>query len=143
MFGSLGPLESMIIFIIILVVFGADKLPELARGLGKGMREFRKAADEVKREIMVDPSLNLDLNDPLPENETGEDPYQNEEWQADDEELPAGGPVSAEKPDDNLKEIDVDEAGDREADIPEMKDEERKEKTDSSKESTSDNELLG
>ncbi|HDL17896.1 MAG TPA: twin-arginine translocase TatA/TatE family subunit [Bacteroidetes bacterium] len=143
MFGSLGPLELMIIFIIILVVFGADKLPELARGLGKGMREFKKAADEVKREIMVDPSLNLDLNDPLPEDDTGEDPYQNEELQADVEGLPAGGPVSANKPAGNLKEIDVDEAVDDETDIPETKAEKKKEKTDSSGAATSDNELLG
>lgn len=143
MFGSLGPLELMIIFIIILVVFGADKLPELARGLGKGMREFRKAADEVKREIMVDPSLNLDLNDPLPENDSSEDPYQNEEWQAEDDELPTGGPVSAENPADNLKEIDVDEAEDGETDIPGRKDKEKEEKTDSSTSADSGKELLG
>ncbi len=76
MFGSLGPLELMIIFIIVLVVFGADRLPELARGLGKGIREFKRAADDVKREIMIDTDLNLDLDGPLSEETTkAEDPY--------------------------------------------------------------------
>ncbi len=76
MFGSLGPLELMIIFIIVLVVFGADRLPELARGLGKGIREFKRAADDVKREIMIDTDLNLDLDGPLSEDTSkGEDPY--------------------------------------------------------------------
>lgn len=37
--------------LVVLVLFGANKMPELARGLGKGMREFRKAADDIKSEI--------------------------------------------------------------------------------------------
>ncbi len=44
MFG-LGPQELIIIFLIILLLFGSTKLPELARGMGKAMREFRKAAE--------------------------------------------------------------------------------------------------
>ncbi len=52
MFGSIGPTELLIIFMVVLLVFGADRLPELAKGLGKGMREFRRAADEVKNEII-------------------------------------------------------------------------------------------
>ncbi len=52
MFGSIGPTELLLIFLVALLVFGADRLPELARGLGKGMREFRRAADEVKNEII-------------------------------------------------------------------------------------------
>ena len=52
MFGSIGPTEMLLIFLVILLVFGADRLPELAKGLGKGMREFRRAADEVKNEII-------------------------------------------------------------------------------------------
>jgi sec-independent protein translocase protein TatA len=43
--------EILLILLAILVLFGADKLPELARGLGKGMREMKKASDEIKREI--------------------------------------------------------------------------------------------
>lgn len=89
MFGSLGPLEIMIIFVIVLVVFGADRLPELARGLGKGLREFKRAADDVKREIMIDPDLNLDLdlNEPLPkETKAVDDPYKHDDWENEDSE---------------------------------------------------------
>ncbi len=39
------------IFIVILLLFGAKKLPELARGVGKSMGEFKKARDEFEREI--------------------------------------------------------------------------------------------
>ena len=85
MFGSLGPVELMVIFVIVLIVFGADRIPELARGLGKGIREFKRAADEVKNEIMIDPELNLDLNSPLPkETKTTNDPYDTDEWESDD-----------------------------------------------------------
>ncbi|GBD93927.1 sec-independent protein translocase protein TatAd [bacterium BMS3Abin05] len=52
MFGSIGPTELLVIFLIVLLVFGADRLPELARGLGKGIREFKKATDEVKDELI-------------------------------------------------------------------------------------------
>ncbi|HOS72605.1 MAG TPA: twin-arginine translocase TatA/TatE family subunit, partial [Bacteroidales bacterium] len=45
-----GP-EIFVIIIVILVLFGADKLPEMARSFGKGMREFRKATDDIRREI--------------------------------------------------------------------------------------------
>ena len=55
MFGSLGPSELILIMLIILLLFGSKRLPELARGLGKGMRQFRKAMEDVKEEI--------DLND--------------------------------------------------------------------------------
>ena len=41
----------MIIFVVILLLFGAKKLPELARGIGKSMGEFKKARDDFEREI--------------------------------------------------------------------------------------------
>ncbi len=41
----------MIIFLAILLLFGAKKIPDLARGLGQGIKEFRKASDDIKREI--------------------------------------------------------------------------------------------
>ncbi len=41
----------MIVFIIILLLFGAKKIPELARGLGKSMGEFKKAREDFEREI--------------------------------------------------------------------------------------------
>ena len=43
--------EIFIIMIVVLLLFGANKIPEIAKGLGKGMREFRKATDDIKREI--------------------------------------------------------------------------------------------
>ncbi|OQX96748.1 Sec-independent protein translocase TatA [candidate division KSB1 bacterium 4572_119] len=49
MFG-LGVQELMIIFLIIIVLFGAKKLPELAGGLGKGIKEFKKATKEVEED---------------------------------------------------------------------------------------------
>lgn len=51
MIGFPGPTELIIIFAIILLIFGANKLPEMARGLGKGVREFKKASDELQDEI--------------------------------------------------------------------------------------------
>ena len=50
MFG-LGPMELVIIFLIILLVFGAKRIPEIAQGLGKGINEFKKAAREVTDEF--------------------------------------------------------------------------------------------
>jgi sec-independent protein translocase protein TatA len=49
--GSLGGQEIVIIFLIVLLLFGAKKLPELARGIGKSMGEFKKARDEFEHEI--------------------------------------------------------------------------------------------
>lgn len=49
--GSLGPSELIIILGIVLLLFGAKKLPELARGLGRGVREFQNAKNEIEDEI--------------------------------------------------------------------------------------------
>ena len=49
--GSLGAQEMILIFLVMLLLFGAKKLPELARGLGKSMGEFKKAKDEFEHEI--------------------------------------------------------------------------------------------
>ncbi len=43
--------EVIVVFLVVLLLFGANKIPEFARGLGKGMREFRKATEEIKKEI--------------------------------------------------------------------------------------------
>ena len=43
--------EIIIIFFVILLLFGADKIPEIAKTLGKGMREFRKVTNDLKREF--------------------------------------------------------------------------------------------
>jgi TatA/E family protein of Tat protein translocase len=49
--GPIGGPEMMVIFIIVLLLFGAKKIPELARGLGKSMGEFKRARDEFEDEI--------------------------------------------------------------------------------------------
>ena len=49
--GPIGMPEMVMIFIIILLLFGAKKLPELARGIGKSMGEFKKAKEEFEQEI--------------------------------------------------------------------------------------------
>ncbi|MDX1905343.1 MAG: twin-arginine translocase TatA/TatE family subunit [Thermonemataceae bacterium] len=49
--GSLGATEIMMILFIVLLLFGAKKIPELARGLGKGIREFKDATKEIKKNI--------------------------------------------------------------------------------------------
>ena len=50
-FGNFGGPDLIIILVIVLVLFGAKKLPELARGLGQSMNEFRKAREELDREL--------------------------------------------------------------------------------------------
>lgn len=50
-FTTPGPSEWMLILIIVLVLFGAKKLPELARSLGQSMNEFRKAREEFDKEL--------------------------------------------------------------------------------------------
>jgi len=45
--GNLGAGEIILIIFVILIFFGSKKIPEIAQGLGKGIREFRKAAREI------------------------------------------------------------------------------------------------
>lgn len=57
--GSIGPWEITIVVLVILILFGGKRLPELARGLGKGIREFRGAvsdtSDQLKSSLKDDP----------------------------------------------------------------------------------------
>ncbi|GAA5520617.1 twin-arginine translocase TatA/TatE family subunit [Aliifodinibius salicampi] len=49
--GSFGGMEILIVLMVILLFFGAKRIPELARGIGQGMNEFRKASDQIKQEL--------------------------------------------------------------------------------------------
>ena len=49
-FFNLGPWEILLILIVILILFGARRLPELARGLGQGINDFRDPVDSSKKE---------------------------------------------------------------------------------------------
>jgi len=51
MFGNLGTPELLLIFLIVLVLFGSKKIPEFAKGLGKGIREFKEALRGVEDEM--------------------------------------------------------------------------------------------
>ncbi len=67
LFLNIGTPELLVILFAVLLLFGGKKLPELARGLGKGIREFKDASDGVKREIhrninAVNEDLTVDTN---------------------------------------------------------------------------------
>lgn len=64
MFG-LGPMELVIVFLIILLVFGAKRIPEIAQGLGKGITEFKKAARDVTSEFDVSENNNTQTRNEL------------------------------------------------------------------------------
>ena len=55
--GSLGLPEIIFIFLVALLIFGPKKLPELGRTLGRGVAEFRRATDELKRSINTELAL--------------------------------------------------------------------------------------
>ncbi len=64
--------EIALILLIVVMVFGADKIPEIARGLGKGMRTLKDATNDIKQEITksaevngIDTSITKDVSDEL------------------------------------------------------------------------------
>ncbi len=62
MFQNIGGMELFLILLVVLVFFGAKKLPDFAKGLGQGIREFRKAARDVQDEVEKE-TKKLDPND--------------------------------------------------------------------------------
>lgn len=71
-FFNLGTGEILLILLVVLLLFGAKRLPELARGLGKGINEFRDAVDDSKKQIM-DETKRDNMEDSKPnENESTE-----------------------------------------------------------------------
>ena len=57
----------MVILLIVVMVFGADKIPEIARGLGKGIRQVKDATNDIKREIK-DSSDNVAIDTDISKN---------------------------------------------------------------------------
>ena len=53
MFGGLGMGELIVIFLVVLLLFGAKRLPEIGSSLGKGIREFKSSVREIEREMKV------------------------------------------------------------------------------------------
>ncbi|MEO8933097.1 MAG: twin-arginine translocase TatA/TatE family subunit [Xanthomarina sp.] len=71
-FLFIGTTEVMFILFVVVMVFGADKIPEIARGLGKGMRMLKDASNDIKTEITksaerngIDTSITKDVQDEL------------------------------------------------------------------------------
>jgi len=56
--GSFGPFEIALIFLAILLIFGAKRIPEIARGLGKGIKEFKSATRDITNEFNIDDQPN-------------------------------------------------------------------------------------
>ncbi len=66
MFG-IGAQELMIIFLIVLLLFGANRIPEIARGLGRGIRDFKRATRDIEDDLNLrdeDPGRNARRRDP-------------------------------------------------------------------------------
>ncbi len=49
--GMIGPWQIILVVLVILLLFGGKKIPELMKGLGKGMTEFKKATNEINEEV--------------------------------------------------------------------------------------------
>lgn len=64
MIGDIGMQELMVIFLIVLLLFGADRIPALARGLGKGVREFKRVVNNANTEIQR--AMDIDEQEPPP-----------------------------------------------------------------------------
>lgn len=54
MFGSIGMTELLTILMLVLILFGPKRIPELARSLGKSLNELKRAAEDVKHELELD-----------------------------------------------------------------------------------------
>ena len=74
MFGPLGFPEIVLILILALLIFGPKKLPEIGRTVGRGMAEFRKASNDLKRTINAEMAEMEDLRDVDPRRVLGDDP---------------------------------------------------------------------
>ncbi len=61
MFGSIGGPELLLILLVVLLVFGPRRLPEVGRTIGKGLAEFRRASNDLKRSLEEEV---IDLDEP-------------------------------------------------------------------------------
>lgn len=66
MFGNLGFTEILLILVVVLLLFGAKRLPEIGASFGKGIREFKKSISDVNNEI-TQPARNERLSQPAPQ----------------------------------------------------------------------------
>ena len=74
-FPNLGPMEMVFVLVVLLLVFGAKRLPELGSGLGRGIREFKRSMTDMKEEIqrtepvnqIHEPAVRTQVPAPAPE----------------------------------------------------------------------------
>lgn len=80
--GGLGGWEILLIVLVLLIFFGAKRIPELAKGLGKGIKEFKDATKEIKDEIEKEDTRPVNhrknvtekpVSDPVSENQVREE----------------------------------------------------------------------
>lgn len=80
--GDFGGLEWLVIILLVLILFGAKKIPELARGIGQGISEFRRATTDIRREIENGANgydQNTSYNQPVQQQQTEQQqPVQNQ-----------------------------------------------------------------
>jgi twin arginine-targeting protein translocase, TatA/E family len=79
--GGIGFPELIIIFLVLLLVFGAKRIPEIARGIGKGIREFKNATNEISREIENE-SQDRQINQPQAPEQGTPQPRQDQKQRA-------------------------------------------------------------
>jgi len=63
MFSGIGLQELLIIFLVVLLLFGAKRIPDIATGLGRGIRDFKKAVKDTQDEISKDKPKSDKLED--------------------------------------------------------------------------------
>ena len=77
---NIGPLELIVVLIIALIVLGPQRLPDVARSVGRGMREFRSALERPDEDDEPDTAAGVPLDEPEPygsdEKDGEEEPYQ-------------------------------------------------------------------
>lgn len=90
MLNSIGPMEILVVFLLILLLFGAKRIPEMAQGMGKGIKEFKKAMRDVQEEVDVSATSTRSPNTIAPTPPANQVPHQAQA-------APAAAPVAAEK----------------------------------------------
>lgn len=72
---NIGPLEMVFVLVLLLLVFGAKRLPELGSGLGKGIREFKRSISDIKDEVDR-PERPNQIHEPPPRQQVSSAPRQ-------------------------------------------------------------------
>lgn len=96
-FLNIGGQEMILIVIVILILFGGKKLPEIARGLGRGIREFKDASEGIKQEISdqinnFEKDLDVDIDTETPTSNSSTAESTTEAEKENNEETSAGNP---------------------------------------------------